>query len=171
MTGVNRMKLGDSGSSATGPASGGGARAPTPSTGIAAAAAAGDRAGRPAHAAVVAADAAESSGRSSGSEGVAPRPQAHQRSPLGRSVVTALEAQMDQVASPPDVEALDGGATPETSPSRRRQGLLATLRRRLSRRSTDAGHDFGDVSPLSAGAAAAFFRPQRSGSLPSDDER
>lgn len=45
-----------------------------------------------------------------------------QRSPLGRSVVTALEAQMDSVASPLDPDASDSGATSETSPSRRRQG-------------------------------------------------
>lgn len=47
-----------------------------------------------------------------------------QRSPLGRSVVTALEAQMDSVASPLDADASD---TPDTSPSRRRQGARAAI--------------------------------------------
>lgn len=40
-------------------------------------------------------------------------------------MVTALEAQMDSVASPLDADASDGGATSETSPSRRRQGAPA----------------------------------------------
>ena len=53
-------------------------------------------------------------------------------------------------------------------------GLLATLRRRLSRRAAADGlrADSGDMSPLGSGAAAAsFFRPLQSSSLTSDDER
>lgn len=53
-------------------------------------------------------------------------------------------------------------------------GLLATLRRRLSRRAAadELRADSGDMSPLGSGAAAAsFFRPLQSSSLTSDDER
>jgi len=141
MAGIKGMKLAEGGTGTAAGAGTGAAASPGTSAAAATPADAGSR--LPLMSAAV---DAESGGRSSGSEGVVPRPTPHQRSPLGRSVVTALEAQMDQVASSLDVDTADGAAPPE-SPSRRRSGAYPRQHNMLdSTRSkcVDYGTTWGD---------------------------
>ncbi|KAL3152041.1 hypothetical protein ABBQ32_001154 [Trebouxia sp. C0010 RCD-2024] len=95
---------------------------------------------------------------------VAPRLNSLKRSPLGRSVVTALEAELDQVASPSiagdaEDEQLSEPGTPRfATPAKGRKGILAGLKQ-LQRRlrtnkrltgqdSTPSSHETSTVSSV-----------------------
>ncbi|KAL0051057.1 hypothetical protein WJX82_001206 [Trebouxia sp. C0006] len=110
---------------------------------------------------------ATSSGSDTGSVtqglSVAPRANSLKRSPLGRSVVTALEAELDQVASPSvasetSQEDLSEPSTPRfATPAKGRKGILAGLKQLQRRLRTNRRIAHHDSTPTSQEISSASF--------------
>ncbi|DBA81919.1 TPA: hypothetical protein ACH3X1_007632 [Trebouxia sp. C0004] len=94
---------------------------------------------------------------------VAPRANSLKRSPLGRSVVTALEAELDQVASPSAAsetsqEDLSEPSTPcFATPAKGRKGILAGLKQLQRRLQTNRRIAHQDPTPTSHEISNASF--------------